>query len=176
MKSFVRLLLAATTLLITAHRLPAPILEETTPTPKSGAKDNATPKTKRKANESSESKTSRSSFARFEGVWSGTVTSTATATFLFSSTGSSSTALTIRVSKSGAVTYANQQPVQGWLSADGSTLNWNLQVRIDDTMTWHQTCSLQLTGQKSATYFDQGRLDGGIAGGGGNSNGTLYRR
>jgi hypothetical protein len=159
------------------HRSPAPILEESTPQPspaeKAKAKESIKPK--HKTEDSEETKTRHSPFERFEGIWSGTVTSTATATFLFSSTGSSSGALTIRVSKSGVVTYGNEQPVQGWVSADGTTLNWNIQKQIDD-MTWRQNCSLQLTGPKSGRYVDRNKVDGAIADVSGSSSGTLYRR
>jgi hypothetical protein len=167
-------------MLATAHESPAPIIEESTPTPNAVSaaekpKRDATAKPSHRSETGARDKGARSPFARFEGLWIGNVKDTATATLIFSTTSSASATITIRVSKTGVITWGNDAPVQGWISADGATLNWNMQKTIEDMM-WRQTCALQLTGSNSANYSARSKVDGAGADVSATSSGTMQRR
>jgi hypothetical protein len=158
------------------HRLPAPVQElPDTPTP--AAKKPATAETSQnqRQRESRTNEQQKSPFARFEGLWTGTITGTAKASFLFTSTASSSATLAIRVSKTGVVTYGTEQPVQGFLSADGQTLSWVLQKNFDE-VTFRENASLHLTGRNAARYSGTNTTTGSIANVSGTSTGTLVRK
>jgi hypothetical protein len=176
MKRFVSWLILVL-MLATAHESPAPIIEESTPKPNAAEKPKheASAKPIHKSETGAQAKAARSPFARFEGLWIGSVKTTATATFIFSSSSSGSATTTIRVSKTGVITWGNEPPVQGWISADGATLSWNMQRTIED-MIWHQSCALQLTGSNSATYSARAKVDGAGVDVSETSSGSMQRR
>lgn len=164
-------------LLLTVHRLPAPI-QEVQESPKPRLKATPSPKLKHHATveQQTEPKLKQSPFALFEGTWSGTVTSTAKATFLFTTSSTNSSSVTIRISRSGGVSYASEQPAQGFLSADQQVLTWKTETNVSDWIV-RMNCSMRLTGSNVAAYSGTSVVEGTLTGSiPGTSNGTLHKQ
>jgi hypothetical protein len=140
MKRPLALPLTIALLIITAHRLPAPILEtqeSPTPKPEQSAKPKAKRTIKSKANEGSESSTKRQTPSPqpqsqatpqrnpFDGTWSGTINNapfvgTAEDTFVISASGTSV------IDKLGKLS-----PKLFQTTYDGSTIKWTNSTCID---------------------------------------------
>jgi hypothetical protein len=138
-------------MLVTGHRLPAPISEET-PTP--APKPEAVAKSKAKsdnAEKKSPPKVKQSPFAPFAGVWTGSVKGGFNSDIGLNV--SATNATTIRIGADGSVynDQSSQNVSRPLLSADGHTLTWNYQYS-DSNGTGHGTASLRLIGPKTATY------------------------
>jgi len=173
MKFALRFLFIATFLLISVHRLPAPILEESpTPVPK--------PKIKaRSEHQSQESKATESkpSIKPFVGVWSGIVNGGFTSDVGLNV--SKSVALTIKVLNDGTIqaTQVSQASSKADLSADGRELTWPYQYS-DATGSARGQGSLRLIGPNTASY--QANVMMTLSGGSGNAmmrqSGTLTKQ
>jgi cytoskeletal protein RodZ len=136
MKRTLVLFLAVALLLVTAHRLPAPIQEvpeSPTPAPEQSAKPKAKRTVKPKASESSESSTNKRATSPtpsplrnpFDGTWSGTINNapfvgTAEDTFVISASGTSV------IDKLGKLS-----PKLFQTTYDGSTIKWTNSTCID---------------------------------------------
>ena len=164
MNTTLRFLLIVSLLVITAHRLPAPIQEVETPTPtpaeqarskKSSAKpkakaaeSEAAPKTQ--ARSSSTSAAAPQGAAKFAGTWTGTIDQpmgTSKVSLLFNATGTS-------------VTFAGRKR-RAVIKNDGNTISWHsglMEGNVwtltpnSDGKTAHVTLRGGMGGEWSATF------------------------
>lgn len=162
------------TLLFSINRLPAPISEESpAPKPKAAAKKKADDEEGGKSQ--SESKSKQSLFAKFTGVWSGSVTGSFTSDIGLN-VGPTITTTTLRVSSTGTV-QANQASFRAGMSPDGRTLTWPY-LYSDSNGTGQGGASLHLIDSKTAFY--QHNVIITVAGGGGKATmkgfGTLIKQ
>jgi hypothetical protein len=140
-------------LAVTAHRLPAPISEESpTPKPKAVAKKKADDEGKAKSQTQTKSK--ESPFAKFAGVWIGSTNGRGVFDVGLD-TGPVSTTVTLRISNDGTIqsttgTGATEQ-YKGTVSSDGHALIWQMQYSQSNATARGQG-SLRLNGPKSGFY------------------------
>jgi hypothetical protein len=163
-----------TLLILSAHRLPAPISEESpTPKPKAIAKKKASDEDQAKSREESRSK--KSPMAKFVGVWTGNVTGSFTSDIGLN-VGPTTTMTTLRVASDGTI-QSNNGSYKAGLSPDGRTLTWPY-LYADSNGTGRGGASLRLNDQKSAQY--QFSVVIAVTGGGGNATmkgfGTLTKQ
>ncbi len=150
-----RFLLTLSLLFVIAHRLPAPISEETpTPAPKleAVAKSKSKSDNTERAEKKSPPKVKQSPFAPFTGVWAGPVTGSLT-TDIGLNVPATTNATTIRIGADGSFYNSQGGPSvpRPLVSADGHTLTWNYQYS-DSNGTGHGTASLRLIAPKTASY------------------------
>ena len=162
-------------LLVSVERSPAPVMEIEMPTPPPVQKKDAAAGTRTAYNRADKKPEKRSPFAAFEGLWAGTVTSSATASLILSSSASTTQTVAIRVSATGVITNGSEQPVQGYLSADGQTLSWNWQRNFDEVV-FRSNDSLRLGGRNVLIYSVTNATTGAVANVSGKASGTLYRK
>ena len=146
-----RFLLTLSLLFVTAHRLPAPISEETpTPAPKleAVAKSKSKSDNTERAEKKSPPKVKQSPFAPFVGVWSGTVNGGFNSDVGLNVSAPSTT--TLRVSNDGII-HSNQATIRANISPDGRALSWPYQYS-DSNGSARGGASLRLIGANTATY------------------------
>jgi hypothetical protein len=151
----IRVLLAATLLLVTAHRLPAPISEEATPTPK--PKQESTPKPKPKPESTPKPKpTPNRSFA---GTWTGNTTNTSSD----GSSGASSYVIKISDDEKAVLINVGEvgKPVGGPPTPSsctrfGEALTWSLSGAAGTT-----TYTMRLNSNGTASFLREGQFTGG---------------
>ena len=174
----VRLTLSFAILLITAHRLPAPISEapETTPSPQPNREVIPRPKPKPKAIAKPRATPSRS----FAGTWSGSTVNS-------SSDGekANSNYYVIRISDDEKTVLINWSLSGETMSGSdlqascirvGGTLTWNL-TQIGETPTWLCTDTLRMNANGTASFIRNGRwIAGDYQGITYNNTGTLSRQ
>jgi hypothetical protein len=176
MKRTLALLLAVAVLLITAHRLPAPISEapETTPTPK--PKREMTPRSKPKPEATP--KPAATPNRSFAGTWTGSTADS------MSDGSKSNTLWSIKISDDEKTVLINwhvsgETTIGPGLQAPcirfGSALSWSLK-QLGDTPTWACTDTLQLNSNGTASFVRQGTfIAGDNQGVTYNNTGTLSR-
>lgn len=174
----VHTLFAAGLLLITAHRLPAPIVDETTPTPKPKAKRQAV-ETESKPKRPLASKTETKSNVSFAGNWTGTANGRINQAVFGQTSFSSNYKIQISADErtanwtSSAWMFAKfQAPVH----KKGKTLSWTTE-RHDLAGTTTVNCRLELDTNGTGKYSESSGLVNGIFKGAGYElNGTLIRQ
>jgi hypothetical protein len=150
-----RPLLALTLLLMTAHRLPAPISEESTPTPK--PKQESTPRPKPKTEAAPKPKAA--SKLSFTGTWSGT-------TINQSSDGSSGAAsYIVKISDDEKAVLVNVGEVGKTVGGPPSPASC---TRFGEALTWSfssaggtTTYTMRLNSNGTASFLREGQYTGG---------------
>ena len=136
----------------TAHRLPAPISEETptpTPKPEAVAKSKSKSDNTERGEKKSPPKVKQSPFAPFVGVWSGPVTSSFN-TDIGLNVPATASAVTLRISNDGII-YTGQDTIRTTPSSDGRALTWTGQSNVaNGSGRW--TGSLRLITPNTASY------------------------
>jgi hypothetical protein len=179
MQAVARFCLIWCLLFIAAHRLPAPIHEET-PTPKPTIPAQSKPKQENQI-VASKKKESIPAITAFVGTWIGTVSASFTSDVGLNVSGNASR--TVIISSDGTVTYFGQSGGQTGpqsqskvlLARDGRSASWTNQ-QIEQGGTSRGTYSLQLIGPNSALYQEDVVIK--LSGGSGRAqgSGTLLKR
>jgi hypothetical protein len=175
MNRIVCILVLAIALLVFAPRLPAPISEETAPTPKPQPKREATPKPKPKPEAKPKPTPNRS----FAGTWTGSTADTwsngdtSTTLWLIKISDDEKTAL---ISWRGSGEAANGPYYQATCIRFGSALSWSLK-QMGENPTWTCTDTLQLNSNGTASFVHSGSIIAGdYQGMTFNDTGTLSRQ
>lgn len=172
-----RLVAVAIVLLITAHRLPAPIVEAPTPAP--AAKSTPKAKKEERARKPTPSKPTISSFV---GTWTGTVSGAFTSDIGLNTSGNVSR--TVRISSNGSVVWFGQsiggQAVPQYtsraaVSKDGRTVSW-IQQQNEQGGVLRGTFSLQLIAPNAANYQENGSFSSSEANFTIKASGTLTKQ
>ncbi|HXP34585.1 MAG TPA: hypothetical protein VN827_03465 [Chthoniobacterales bacterium] len=172
------LTVSVTLLLVSAHRLPAPIAEETTPTPTPKPKQEATSKPKPKPE--AVPKVKASPTHSFAGIWSGSTINS------WSGDGKRESAVyVIKISDDEKTVLINWSLTGRTISGSdyqascirfGNTLTWNLK-QVGENPTWVSTDTLRMNGDGTVTFIREGRWIGGdYLGNTYNNTGTLSRQ
>jgi hypothetical protein len=154
MRTPTRFCLLCCLLFVSAHRLPAPIVEEEKPTSAPAQSPKPKPKPKqdtgeRTAKQRAEAKTKQSPFAPFAGVWSGPVTGSFNSDVGLNIPATKNVT-TFRISNDGTIN-SGQNVFRGVLSHDGRALTWTYQYS-DANGSGRGTGSLRLVAMNTATY------------------------
>jgi hypothetical protein len=155
MRPPIRILLAALLLFAAAHRLPAPISEEATPTPK--PKQESTPRPKPKVESTPKPKAAPK--LSFAGTWSGTTTNT-------SSDGSSgSSSYVVKISDDEKAVLISMGEVGKTISGPPSPASC---TRFGEALTWSfsgaggtTTYTMRLNSNGTASFLREGQYTGG---------------
>ena len=165
MKATLVLFLTAALLLMTAHRLPAPISEapETTPTPK--AKREAPPRPKPKSKQTPKSKATPTS--PFAGNWTGTALGVAR-TFPLSDKNSSTYSIGISPDGTRISVEETRNPYgnvrQGPIACrnEGNALAWNYEQQVDRGYRMSGRCILRINPDGTAALLDEREYQGWV--------------
>jgi hypothetical protein len=171
-------LFAAGLLLITAHRLPAPIVEETVPTPKPKAKRPAA-EAETKPKQSAATKSETKSNVSFVGNWTGSASGRINQALIGQTSFSSNYKLQISPDErtaswtSSAWMFAKfNAPIQ----KNGRTLTWTTE-RHDFAGTTTVNCRMEMDANGTARYSESsGLVNGMFKGAGYELSGTLVRQ
>ncbi|HXP34588.1 MAG TPA: hypothetical protein VN827_03480 [Chthoniobacterales bacterium] len=179
MSRIIRLLLPIALLLITPHRLPAPIQEvpeSPTPAPKPKVKaksEEATQETKKKEN--------KPTLSAFVGTWTGTIAGSMTSDVGLNV--SSNASRTVIISGDGTVTYFGQSGTQTGptsqskviLSKDGRSVSWTNQQTVQNGSS-RSTFSLQLISSNAANYHEDAVITSSYGNGRMKGSGVVLKR
>lgn len=180
MKAVTRFLLASTLLLVTAHRLPAPIQEiQDTPTPAPAAKSKPKPRKEERAKKPTPSKPSINSFV---GTWTGTVSMAFTSDIGLNTSGNFRR--TVKISSDGSVVYSGQSAdgqvgpqynSRATVSREGGAVSWTIQ-QSEQGGVLRGTFSLQLTAPNVANYQENSSFSSNVGNGTVKAAGTLTKQ
>jgi hypothetical protein len=180
MKASARFFVVAVILLIGAHRLPAPIVEEATPTPGASAAKSR-PKPRKEEEPTKKPTPTKPKFGQFAGTWRGPVTVSFGSDIGLNGSGKSSR--TIKISEDGTVffgqstdgQYTGQFQSKASISADGRALSWNFQQTQREGSV-RGTYSLRLITPNTAGYQENGNFNGSAGNLAGKTFGMLTKQ